>query len=51
MTDAITFTHVTKKYGEATVLNDLTFGIPEGQITTILGFSGAGKSTLMKHIL
>lgn len=51
MTDAITFTHVTKKYGEATVLNDLSFGIPEGQITTILGFSGAGKSTLMKHIL
>jgi phospholipid/cholesterol/gamma-HCH transport system ATP-binding protein len=51
MTDAITFNHVTKKYGEATVLNDLTFGIPEGQITTILGFSGAGKSTLMKHIL
>lgn len=51
MTDAITFSHVTKKYGDATVLNDLTFGIPEGQITTILGFSGAGKSTLMKHIL
>ncbi|MBY0517411.1 MAG: ATP-binding cassette domain-containing protein [Bacteriovoracaceae bacterium] len=51
MADAITFTHVVKKYGDATVLNDLTFGIPQGKITTILGFSGAGKSTLMKHIL
>ncbi len=51
MGDAIRFEHVTKKYGDATVLNDLTFGIPEGKITTILGFSGAGKSTLMKHIL
>ena len=51
MADAITFTNVSKIYGDATVLNDLTFGIPEGQITTILGFSGAGKSTLMKHIL
>jgi phospholipid/cholesterol/gamma-HCH transport system ATP-binding protein len=51
MTDAIQFTNVVKKYGDATVLNNLTFGIPEGKITTILGFSGAGKSTLMKHIL
>lgn len=51
MADAITFTNVSKIYGDATVLNNLTFGIPEGQITTILGFSGAGKSTLMKHIL
>lgn len=51
MADAITFTNVTKTYGDATVLNNLTFGIPEGKITTILGFSGAGKSTLMKHIL
>ena len=51
MSDAIQFTNVVKQYGEATVLNNLTFGIPEGKITTILGFSGAGKSTLMKHIL
>jgi phospholipid/cholesterol/gamma-HCH transport system ATP-binding protein len=51
MTDAIRFDKVVKKYGDATVLNNLTFGIPEHQITTILGFSGAGKSTIMKHIL
>lgn len=49
--DAIIFKNVTKKYGEATVLNNLNFGIPAGKVTTILGFSGAGKSTLMKHIL
>jgi phospholipid/cholesterol/gamma-HCH transport system ATP-binding protein len=51
MGDVITFDKVVKKYGEATVLNDLSFGVPEGKITTILGFSGAGKSTMMKHIL
>jgi phospholipid/cholesterol/gamma-HCH transport system ATP-binding protein len=48
---AVQFEHVTKKFGEATVLNDLCFGIHRGKITTILGFSGAGKTTLMKHIL
>ncbi len=51
MTDAIRFDRVVKTYGDATVLNNLTFGIPEHKITTILGFSGAGKSTIMKHIL
>lgn len=49
--DSIIFKNVTKQYGDSTVLNNLTFTIPEGKITTILGFSGAGKSTMMKHIL
>jgi phospholipid/cholesterol/gamma-HCH transport system ATP-binding protein len=48
---AIEFKNVTRTYGTQTVLNDLSFGIHKGKITTILGFSGAGKSTLMKHIL
>ncbi|MFP5386903.1 MAG: ABC transporter ATP-binding protein [Bacteriovoracia bacterium] len=42
---------MTKKFGEATILHHLSFGIHRGKITTILGFSGAGKTTLMKHIL
>lgn len=48
---AISFKHVTKKFGEQIILNDLSFDIARNKITTILGFSGAGKSTLMKHIL
>jgi phospholipid/cholesterol/gamma-HCH transport system ATP-binding protein len=48
---AIEFNHLTKSFGEHTVLNKLDFKIHEGKITTILGFSGAGKSTLLKHIL
>jgi phospholipid/cholesterol/gamma-HCH transport system ATP-binding protein len=48
---SVNFKHVTKKFGETTILHDLNFGIHSGKITTILGFSGAGKTTLMKHIL
>ncbi len=48
---AIEFNHLTKRFGEHTVLNHLDFNIHKGKITTILGFSGAGKSTLLKHIL
>ena len=48
---SVEFKHVYKKFSDATILNDLNFGIQRGKITTILGFSGAGKTTAMKHIL
>ena len=48
---SIEFNHLTKTFGDHTVLNSLDFNIHQGKITTILGFSGAGKSTLLKHIL
>ena len=48
---SIEFKNLSKLYGQATILNNLSFGIHKNKITTILGFSGAGKTTLMKHIL
>lgn len=48
---SVEFEHLVKDFGTSRILNDLTFGIHNGKITTILGFSGAGKTTLMKHIL
>ena len=48
---SVEFKGLTKKFGDSTILHDLSFGIHRGKITTILGFSGAGKTTLMKHIL
>ncbi|MCM2351150.1 MAG: ATP-binding cassette domain-containing protein [Bacteriovoracaceae bacterium] len=48
---SVEFRGLTKKFGDAVILNNLNFGIHKGKITTILGFSGAGKTTLMKHIL
>lgn len=37
-------------YGKITILNGVSFTIPEGSITTIIGPNGAGKSTVFKAI-
>lgn len=37
-------------YGGEIILRDLTFGIPAGLITVVLGVSGSGKSTLLKSL-
>jgi phospholipid/cholesterol/gamma-HCH transport system ATP-binding protein len=42
---------VTKRFGSHTVLEDITFDVPRGKITAILGPSGTGKSVLLKNIL
>ncbi len=42
--------HLTKKYGDVTALDDVSFSITDG-ITAILGENGAGKSTAIKILL
>lgn len=42
---------VTKRFGTNTVLKDITFDVPRGQITAVLGPSGTGKSVLLKNII
>jgi len=39
--------NLTKKYGEKTVLDNLSFEVKKGEILGIIGRSGAGKSTLI----
>lgn len=47
----ITVKHLTRKYQsgdtEVTAVSDISFRIPEGQFTSIIGKSGSGKSTLL----
>jgi len=38
-------TNVTKKFGELTAVNDLSFDVTKGQMFGIAGPNGAGKST------
>lgn len=38
-------------YGTREILKNLSFAIPKGMATVILGGSGCGKSTLLKHLI
>ena len=42
--------HLTKKFEDFTVLDDLNFTVAEGEVLGFLGPNGAGKSTTMKVI-
>ncbi len=46
----ITVEHLTKRYGEFTAVDDLSFEIEEGHVYGFLGPNGAGKSTTMNMI-
>jgi phospholipid/cholesterol/gamma-HCH transport system ATP-binding protein len=50
-TDAIEFIDVKKSFGRNTILNGLNLGIPDDQISMILGPSGTGKSVCIKHMV
>jgi ABC-2 type transport system ATP-binding protein len=40
--------HVTKRYGNLTALDDISFSINKGEIVAFLGPNGAGKTTTMR---
>ncbi|MBX4939953.1 ABC transporter ATP-binding protein [Rhizobium binae] len=42
--------NVTKRYGAATVVDNVSMEVEKGSITVIVGTSGSGKSTLMRMI-
>ncbi len=42
---------VEKRFGDQKVLDGITFNIPSGTVTSIIGRSGGGKSVLLKHLI
>jgi ABC-2 type transport system ATP-binding protein len=48
--DIIEVTNLTKKFGEITAVDDITFSVAEGEIFAFLGPNGAGKSTTIKML-
>lgn len=43
--------HLTKKFGDATVLDDMSMTLEPAKIYGLVGRNGSGKTMLMKHIL
>lgn len=46
----IEVSHLTKRYGKHTAVNNLSFTVEKGQILGLLGPNGAGKSTTMNML-
>ena len=46
----LTIDHIIKRYGDNTVLNDISFDVHKGEVIVVVGPSGCGKSTLLRCI-
>lgn len=48
--DAIVTTNLSKKYGDFTAVNGISFSIKQGELFSLLGLNGAGKTTTIKML-
>jgi phospholipid/cholesterol/gamma-HCH transport system ATP-binding protein len=51
MEKAIEVINLVTHYGDREILKNISFSIPKGLTTVVLGGSGCGKSTLLKHLI
>ena len=50
MTTALSIDHVSKSFGQAKVLDDISLTVRPGEFVSLVGASGCGKSTLLRII-
>ena len=50
-TSILKIEHVSKRFGNHLVLNDMSFDIKEGEIFGVIGASGTGKTTMLSTII
>ena len=48
--DAITASHLTRRFGEFVAVDDLSFEVRQGEVFGFLGANGAGKSTTIRML-
>ena len=48
--NAVTCTHVTRRFGDLTAVDDVSLQVADGEIFGIIGPNGAGKTTLLSSI-
>ena len=46
----LSISHLTKRFDDQTILEDLSLDVREGEVVVIVGSSGCGKSTLLRCI-
>jgi phospholipid/cholesterol/gamma-HCH transport system ATP-binding protein len=49
-TNLVECRHLSFGYGERIILDDVSFAIPRGKVTALMGASGGGKTTLLRLI-
>jgi len=50
MSDVITTSSLTRRFGDVTAVDGVSLSIPQGEVFGLLGANGAGKSTLLKML-
>lgn len=48
--EAVSAEHLTKKFGDLTAVDDLTFSVNKGEVFGLLGPNGAGKTTTIRML-
>lgn len=47
----LTVSHITKRFGDLVVVDNVSFSIPKGHIMGLIGQNGSGKTTIFRMIL